>query len=154
MKEIPIKTTVIKYEASDGTRFDTEYECKNYESSLFGMLMEKLNSAVIAKFDDLHLFGDFYSGEPFNKFYVVVPHTRTDVFNINQILNMCEHSERQSVNPDRLQILCVQLECNEVVNAELIQVDEWINMISSGMFGLVDCTDKEESKENVKKQLK
>lgn len=152
MKEIPVKTTVTKYEAFDGTRFDTESECKFYESSQVGMLIEQLKSAIINKFDDLMLFSDMESGEQFNKFYTVLPRTRHDVFVLGQIMKAANDDYDTPIPCDVPLVLCLDIECNLIMNAAIINIEEWVSTMTGCMFNVVDCTDRgEDSKEEVKK---
>lgn len=54
MKRVEIKETVSKYvwEAIDGTKFNSEEECKKYDNSAEAVLLANYNSLVINSFDE------------------------------------------------------------------------------------------------------
>ena len=59
MKEIKQTYQVTKYQAEDGTIFDTEKECKKYDESAKCVLLGKYNDLVIRQTDCYHLCDPF-----------------------------------------------------------------------------------------------
>ena len=56
-EEIIHKSYVTKYEALDGTVFDSSEECKKYEASAEGMLLAKYRELEIKMISEYNLFG-------------------------------------------------------------------------------------------------
>ena len=59
MKEISVeqKTYITKWEAADGTQFDSNKECEKYENSAKCVILAKYKEFVIKESDEYHLFG-------------------------------------------------------------------------------------------------
>lgn len=59
MKEISVeqKTYITKWEAADGTQFDSNKECEKYENSAKCVVLAKYKDFVIKESDEYHLFG-------------------------------------------------------------------------------------------------
>lgn len=59
MKEISVeqKTYITKWEAADGTQFDSNKECEKYENSAKCVVLTKYKNFVIKEIDEYHLFG-------------------------------------------------------------------------------------------------
>lgn len=156
MKEIPVKTTLIKYEAFDGTRFDTREECFAYEGSQFGLLMQQLEKSIIKRTNTLginksNLF------EPFNTYYVIVPKTRHDIFVLGQILEAAGVTDREQITGgdcDQPIILCVNLFCNAVADVHIIRIGDLVGDWTNSQFDVISNI-KDEAKdivEEVKKE--
>ena len=56
-EEVIHKSYVTKYEALDGTVFDSSEECKKYEASAEGMLLAKYRELEIKMISEYNLFG-------------------------------------------------------------------------------------------------
>lgn len=56
-EEVIHKSYVTKYEALDGTVFDSSEECKKYEASAEGMLLAKYKELEIKMISEYNLFG-------------------------------------------------------------------------------------------------
>lgn len=158
MKEIPVKTTLIKYEAFDGTRFDTKDECAAYEGSQFGLLMQQLEKALIKKMNHLGVSEPTYFFErPYNAYYVIVPRTRHDIFVLGQILELAGVTETEQITGgdcDKPIILCVNLCCNMLSSVHIMRPCDLICEWTNGQFEVIsnikdvakDAADVKESK--------
>lgn len=140
MKEIPVKTTLIKYEAFDGTRFDTKEECFAYEGSQFGLLMQQLEKSIIKKTDTLNIRNKSNCFEPFNAYYVIVPKTRHDIFVLGQILEAAGVTDREEITGgdcDQPIILCVNLFCNVIVDIHIIRINDLVKDLTNCQFEVI-----------------
>lgn len=156
MKEIPVKTTLIKYEAFDGTRFDTKDECSAYERSQFGLLMQQLETSIVKKMTHIGITEQQNFFEPFNAYYVIVPRTRHDIFVLGQILELAGVTDKEQITGgdcDQPIILCVNLYCNVVVNLHVIRIGELVSDWTNGRFDVVsNIKDEAKDYEEVKKE--
>lgn len=152
MKEVKQEITVIKYEAFDGTLFDSVDECANYEGSAFGVLIKDLESCIVKRTNTLGIYpADYF--EPFNQYYFIVPKTRHDIFVLGQICKMVDMDESIAVTGndcDNLIVLAVNVYCNTLGNAHIIRPGKWISSNTNGHFGVVSMI-KEETKQEVRK---
>lgn len=59
MKEVSIeqKTYIKKWEATDGTQFNSREDCEKYENSAKCVILTKYKDFVIKESDEYHLFG-------------------------------------------------------------------------------------------------
>jgi hypothetical protein len=140
MKEIPVKTTLIKYEAFDGTRFDTKEDCFAYEGSQFGLLMQQLEKSIIKKTDTLGIRNKSNCFEPFNAYYVIVPKTRHDIFVLGQILEAAGVTDREEITGgdcDQPIILCVNLFCNVIVDVHIIRINDLVKDLTNCQFEVI-----------------
>lgn len=154
MKEIPVKTTLIKYEAFDGTRFDTKDECYAYEGSQFGLLMQQLEKSIVRKMTHLGITEQNY--EPFNAYYVIVPRTRHDIFVLGQILELSGFADKEQITGgdcDQPIILCVNLYCNVVVNLHVMRIGELVRDWTNSQFDVISNI-KDEAKDAVEEVKK
>lgn len=138
MKEIPVKTTLIKYEAFDGTRFDTKDECAAYEGSQFGLLMQQLEKSIVKKMTNIGITEHNY--EPFNAYYAIVPRTRHDIFVLGQILELAGVTDKEQITGgdcDQPIILCVNLYCNVVVNLHVIRIGDLVRDWTNSQFDVI-----------------
>ncbi|MBP5724393.1 MAG: hypothetical protein J6X18_12585 [Bacteroidales bacterium] len=136
MKEIQKEIKVTRYVAFDGTEFENDYECRNYENSQFGSLLKQIeNEILFANNDGYYCDPD---GNTFNRYYGVVQKNRTDVRVLNNILEMAgEEPTANGGSEGKLLLLCVNLCCNDVCSAKLYNVDDFVRRISGGKFGAV-----------------
>lgn len=135
MKKIEKEITVTRYMAFDGTEFDTETGCQNFEGSAFGALMQQLESRIVKKSNELSMVG---TGSPCTACYAIVPRTRHDIFVLNQILQMVDGEQRaESTDCDMPVLLCVHLRCNTVMAAYLIRPQEIVQNAGNGEFTVV-----------------
>lgn len=135
MKKIEKKITVTRYVAYDGTEFETEQECLNYEGSAFGVLIQQLMDCMLsisenAGFVNYHLF----------------PHKRHEIFVIEQILGMAGNHEPCGNLCDHLTLLRVKLRCNTVVSAMAMNIEDDIRDLSNGQFAVVSTEKAKASK--------
>lgn len=140
MKEIPVKTTLIKYEAFDGTRFNTKEECFAYEGSQFGLLMQQLEKSIIKKTDTLGINDKLNYFEPFNTYYVIVPKTRHDIFVLGQILEAAGVTDKEQITGDDYEqpiILCANLYCNAIINVHIIHMNDLVKDLTNCQFELI-----------------
>jgi hypothetical protein len=101
MKEIKQTYQVTKYQAEDGTIFDTKEECKKYDESAKCVLFGKYNDLVIRQTDCYHLCDPFGGSEDYSVDVVKV-NTKDDVDLILQLvyfyrpyLHKEDHRERE-----------------------------------------------------------
>lgn len=83
-KEIPHVERRTVYQAWDGEEFNTQQECEKYEQSAASVVMARLEDCVIAKNYDNEIFD---CGDE-NQYKTVVPKTKEDINNINQLYFM------------------------------------------------------------------
>lgn len=74
------EVTVIKYQAFDGEKFDTEDECLKYENSAAGVLLGKIDDFTV-KSDCLFVPDD----NDENKYKAVIPRNQHDIDVLNQL---------------------------------------------------------------------
>ena len=156
MKEIPVKTTLIKYEAFDGTRFDTKDECYAYEGSQFGLLMQQLETSIVRKMTHIGITEQQNFFEPFNTYYVIVPKTRHDIFVLGQLLELAGVTDKEQITGgdcDQPIILCVNLSCNVVVNLHVIRIGELVRDWTNSQFDVISNI-KDEAKDAVEEAKK
>lgn len=127
MEKIEKEIKVTRYAAFDGTEFETEAECQNYEGSAFGLLVQQLEKCTLKHF----VTGPGQHG------YCLVPRTRHDVFVLGQILKMAGNEEPCADLCDHLTLLNVSLECNTVASAEAANLEEYILKVSNGQYAVV-----------------
>lgn len=85
MREIRQTYQVTKYQAEDGTIFDTKEECKKYDESAKCVLLGKYNDLVIRQTDCYHLCDPFGGSEDYGVDVVKV-NTKEDVDLILQLV--------------------------------------------------------------------
>lgn len=136
MRKIDKKTTVTRYVAFDGTEFETEAECKHYEGSAFGQLMQQLKDCILS-----HYIG--YDGR---HHYTLVPHTRHDIYLIGQILQMAGEDTQCAECCDHLTQLDITLTCNTVAEVHITNLEEYIKDRSNGQYTVVSTIKKYEVK--------
>lgn len=127
MQKIEKEIKVTRYVAFDGTEFKTDAECRNYEGSAFGKLMQELEGCTI----------DHYRSDSGHQCYTLVPRTRHDIFVLGQILKMGGNDEPCAGMCDHLTLLTVRLHCNTVTRAEVTNLEDYIKDISNGQFCVV-----------------
>ena len=135
------------YIAFDGTEFFEELQCRMYEGSSFGVVLERLNDRILKSGIQKELFG-FGSDE--TKCYSIVPKTRNDIYNLNQILNMgCNKPNdlAASSDIDNLIILNVTLKDNIVREAYILRAEKKCLEISRGRFTVVSTIKEDIIKE-------
>ena len=145
MKKIEKEIKETRYVAFDGTEFETEYQCKCYESSRFGTLLKEIENHILFTSDD----GCYCDpdGNTFNRWYSIMQKTRTDVRVLNEILEMAGSEQIATGNDEgELLLLGVNLYCNEVESAKLYKVDDFVRRISGGKYGAVSFIKDEERK--------
>lgn len=88
MKEIKVEVTTYKteYEAADGTRFESEYECKKYENSAALVLLSRLN--IIKDHYNISQNFEFIDICDENTYCVVVLRDEKDIMTINQLSHL------------------------------------------------------------------
>lgn len=132
-KEVTTKSTV--YIAFDGTEFQTEYECANYEKSELGVLLTELNCYGYCTEDSRDPLLDSFGC----KYYVLMPRTRHDVFVLNRILELCGSDDRflsdNLYKPIILQIYSYPFGLGK--KAQIVLLDEWMKHLSGGKFSVV-----------------
>lgn len=143
MKKIEKELTVTRYVAFDGTEFETEQECQNYEGSAFGLLMQQLDAAIVFE-DGSHGF----------KSYFLVPHTRHDIFILGQILQMTGKNTACGDAVDHPITLSVWIECNVVTDAYITKIDEAVEKISGGAYTVVSNMPIKEKKSSTTELMK
>ena len=88
MKKVDKEITHVEhktvYQAWDGEEFNTQQECERYEQSAASVVMARLEDCVIAKNYDNEIF----DSEDENQYKTVVPKTKEDIDNINQLYFM------------------------------------------------------------------
>lgn len=136
-KEKDVKVTV--YVAFDGTEFNTETECLEYEGSAVGVLLERIKNSILKKVDDLGFLPKDSGYTGFNQYYMIMPKTRTDVFVLNQILSMVPDNEETVVADDCYNLigLALDLRCNVVVNAHVIKFNEIVKALTNKRFNVI-----------------
>lgn len=158
MKEVPVKTTLIKYEAFDGTRFETKDACAAYEGSQFGLLMQQLEKSIVKKMTHIGITEQQNYFEPFNTYYVIVPRTRHDIFVLGQILEIAGVTDKEQITGgdcDQPIVLCVNLYCNVVVNLHVIRIGDLVRDWTNSQFDVISnikdiAKDAAEAKESKK----
>lgn len=129
MRKIEKEIKVTRYVAFDGTEFETETACLNYEGSAFGLLIQQLENCII----NTSVLPDG------RKCYCLVPKTRHDIFVIGQILKM---AGKYTPCPDvyeHLSLLTVRLNCNTVEEADVSNLEDYIKEVSDGAFAVVSA---------------
>lgn len=88
MKEIIKETTVIKkdtyFQATDGRLFTSPEECRKYETSAVGVLLEKTTHFEIAREFDSQWFDDCDE----NEYRTLLPKTEKDIDVLNQLYSL------------------------------------------------------------------
>ena len=147
MKKVEKEIKVTRYVAFDGTEFETEAECANYEGSAFGKLMTELPVISVHTSNKRLFEEDKFVEKGFTKCYALVPRTRHDIFTLNQVLSMGGSDDTaKSEDCYNLVVLQVSLCCNMVVAAKLQRPYEWVKEISNGQFEVISNI-----KDNVRK---
>lgn len=136
MQKIEKDIKVTRYVAFDGTEFETEAECQNYESSAFGVLLRQLEKCRLGH----------YLGSDGSQCFFLVPHTRHDIFVLGQILKMGGNDKPCAELCDHLTLLTVHLQCNTVVNADVTNIEEYVKDMSDGQYIVVSTIKKTEVK--------
>lgn len=126
MKKIEKEITVTRFVAYDGTEFETEQECLNYEGSAFGVLIQQLMDCILSISED----GGFIN-------YHLFPHKRHEIFVLEQILSMVGNNEPCGNLCDHLTLLRVKLQCNTVTRAMVMNIEDDIRELSNGEFTVV-----------------
>lgn len=134
MQKIEKEIKVTRYVAFDGTEFETEAKCQNYEGSAFGKLMQELEGCTL----------DHYLSDLGYQCFTLVPKTRHDIFVLGQILKMGGNEEPCADVYDHLTLLTVQLHCNMVIQAVVTNLEDYIKDISNGQFCVVSTIKPEE----------
>lgn len=134
MEIIKKEITVTRFVAFDGTEFKIEAECKHYEGSAFGQLIQQLMDCII----NTSVLPDG------RKCYCLVPKTRHDIFVIGQILKMAGNNEPCADIYDHLSLLTVKLNCNTVEEADVSNLENYIRDISNGQYLVVSNIKKAE----------
>ena len=127
MQKIEKDIKVTRYVAFDGTEFETEAECRHYEGSAFGELLQQLKDCTL---------GAYFSPEG-HKCYCLLPKTRHDIFVLGQILKMAGNEKPCAEVYDHLTLLTVHIECNTVTFADVTNLEDYIADISNGQFAVV-----------------
>lgn len=146
MKKIEKEIKVTRYVAFDGTEFETEHECANYEGSDFASLTKKIEKEIVnlEKRYDCAPNGHYY-----NRWYWIWQKNRTDVQVMNQILSMTGVEQEvvaTGTDENKLILLAVELDCNIVMDAALFKIDDIIKEKTHGKFTVVS-TIKEEKRQ-------
>lgn len=152
MKKIEKEIKVTRYVAFDGTEFETEYECKCYECSGFGNLLQQIEREILYTNNDGDNFGYAPDGKYYEKWYGIVQKTRTDVRVLNSILEMAgEKPTASGADEGKLLLLGVNLDCNTVREAHLFKIDDFITKISGNTFRAISIIKENEKKEALQK---
>lgn len=78
-KEVITYNTI--YEAFDGQQFVDKEECKKYEESAVGVILQKLNTCVITE----HINSDWFDCGDENNYKTLCPRTQIDIDNLNHL---------------------------------------------------------------------
>lgn len=146
MEKVEREVKVTKYIAFDGTEFDNELQCSNYEFSEVGKLLSELNCFGYVTDDDdvLISFGA--------KYYILMPRTRHDIFVLGRILEIC--GMENNVTADLLyKPIMLKVNMNNIGigrRAEITQLDKWMTSISGGKFTVVSLIKDEKVKQDKK----
>lgn len=135
MKKIEKEITVTRYVAYDGTEFETEQECLNYEGSAFGVLIQQLMDCMLS-----------ISQEGCITNYHLYPRKRHEIFVLEQILSMAGNHEPCGNVCDHLALLRVKLQCNTVKAAMVMNIEDDIRDLSNGQFAVVSTEKAKASK--------
>ncbi len=127
MKKIEKEITVTRFEAFDGTEFETEQECLNYEGSAFGKKIQELEGCTLGH----------YIADDGRKCWFLVPHTRHDIFVLGQILKMAGNDDSCADIYGHLTLLSVSLDCNTVATATVENLEDFIRELSNGQYEVV-----------------
>lgn len=99
MKEIKeivtTETTVTKYQAFDGEKFDTAHECQKYENSAAGVLLGKIDDFTVKS--DCSFEPD-ESDE--NKYKAVIPRNQHDIDVLNQLWKLYRGKDEENLKFD------------------------------------------------------
>lgn len=132
MEKIEKEIKVTRYVAFDGTEFETEQECRNYEGSAFASLMQQLENCTLG-----HSVSQ--GGE---HSYWLLPNTRHDVFVIDQVERMAGGQGSNGDAYGHLTLMTVRLACNTVEEVTVLNVEDYVSGITGGRFAVVS-TEKE-----------
>lgn len=139
--EKEFKKTV--YVAFDGTEFENERECVQYEKSEVSALLSGLPCVGYGT-DDFVLNTD-------HKHYLFIPRTRHDIFTVNRVLEICGSEDRitsgEMYMPMMLNVLVID---RFGMAASLTHLDKWMRGLSGGKFAIVSLVKESEEKEDVK----
>ena len=112
MKEIKQTYQVTKYQAEDGTIFDTEKECKKYDESAKCVLLGKYNDLVIRQTTCYDLCDPFGGSEDYGVDIVKV-NTKEDLDLILQLVYFYKPYLRKKENHER------EVKITKLVNSAL-----------------------------------
>ncbi|MBP5723607.1 MAG: hypothetical protein J6X18_08565 [Bacteroidales bacterium] len=146
MKKIEKEIKVTRYVAFDGTEFETEHECMNYEGSEFATQLKYIENEILGTET---ICRSAINGHYYNRWYWIVMRNRTDVRVINTILNMPDEEPEVVANggdEGKLLLLAVSLSCNTVGDAALFRIDDIIKEKTNGAFTVVSTIKPEERK--------
>jgi hypothetical protein len=129
MKEIKQTYQVTKYQAEDGTIFDSEKECEKYDESAKCVLLGKYNDLVIRQVNGYQLTNDTVGIEDYYVDVVKV-NTKDDLDLVLQLMYFYNPLLRKEENRD------IEIASTKKVNSALIS-DSHILFIGRGY----DCDD-------------
>lgn len=148
IETIEIKKNI--YIAFDGTEFDEEEQCRLYEGSSFGVILERMKNSILS----VTRFEDFIPCAKLGyKCYAIMPKTRSDINGINQILSMSQtpnDDSALSVDSYKLIILSIKIVDNKIFDAFILRPEKIVKELSRGIFSVL-CMIKDE-KEAEKKE--
>ena len=127
MKEIKQTYQVTKYQAEDGTIFDTKEECKKYDESAKCVLLGKYNDLVIRQTDCYNLCDPFGGSEEYGVDVVKV-NSKEDVDLILQLVYFYRPYLHEEDKHER------EIEITKIVNSALTS-DSHILFIGRGYPG-------------------
>lgn len=127
MEKIEKEIKVTRYVAFDGSEFETEAECRHYEGSAFGELVQQLKGCMLAQIEASNR----------ERIIVLVPKTRHDIFVLGQILKMAGSDEPCADVYGHLTQLTVTLDCNTVAEAHVTNIEDYIHRMSNGHYAVV-----------------
>lgn len=141
--EIVEKRYVTTYVATDGTEFDDQAQCAEYEKSALGVLKGRLHNIAINEGSECDIFGGCGSDE--TKAYVVAPKDDEQVKTIQQIMHHCCYGEWKQKNADRIVIgkVFVVVFGYEGTDAWLIDFTEMVSLATTGKFSLAEVKEDE-----------
>ena len=137
MEKVEREIKVTRYVAYDGTEFETEQQCKNYEGFAFGVLIQQLEKCTLKHFRSPE--GDHC--------YFLFPVTRNEVYLIELISKLAGNDTPLGCICERPTLMTVRLNCNIVEEVTVTNLENRILEISNGRFTVVS-TIKEEVKKD------
>ena len=143
MKEINVKvdveSVVTKYEAIDGTVFESRDTCEKYERSVLCAVKMRLRDMSLKVGNEYSIFG---FGDDETEVLVVVPKSSEDIDKIRTVLCACDDEESAESLTDKCigKVVCIRIGYDEEW-ADFRTLEDIVAGATGGKYKLVEVTE-------------